>query len=163
MARITLLSFLFTLVTLLQLATTSTARGYYKLISAGSSGWAKNFAESDRTVITQAIVDKNDSGKNEQWEIRKLNVLWTFKNAGSEFYLDANSGFVIGVPASINLPMWEVIRSPTGSMAIKVPNRDLFMTARQGRDGKIAIYVDPENGTKDQEWFMKRIADESDD
>ncbi|KAF9434826.1 hypothetical protein BGZ76_007359 [Entomortierella beljakovae] len=160
MARITLLSFLFALVILLPLAT-STAALASILINKGSEGWAKSLpARGPPPFISPVVIDKNNGGEFEYWDFEPHEDGFRIKTMRTGYWLTTRHGEVVAASAFNQAAKWEV-QGREMDFAIKVPNEDLFMTARQGKDGgQITIFLEPSDGSMDQKWSLQPIEGE---
>ncbi|KAF9900799.1 hypothetical protein EC991_006885 [Linnemannia zychae] len=164
MAR-TALSLLFACAILLSLAILSEAESVFRLVNAESEGWAKNFppGAGRPPFETSVIIDDNFASIYERWAIDHFEEGYRIRNIGTGFWLTSRDEEVVG-SSEFNPEdsKWYIERAGNEEYTIKLPNKDLVMTAHRGkRDEPITITLRPSEGENTQKWRLERLVEYS--
>ncbi|KAF9899386.1 hypothetical protein EC991_008988, partial [Linnemannia zychae] len=159
MAR-TALSLLFACAILLSLAILSEAERVFRLVNAETEGWAKNFPGVGRPPFeTSVTIDDNFASIYERWAIDNFEEGYRIRNVGTGFWLFSRDEEVVGSPEfNPEDSKWYIEKAGDGLFIIKLPNKDLVMTAHRGkRDEPLTIALRPSEGENTQKWRFEPI------
>lgn len=156
------LSLLFACAILLSLGILSEAQRVFRLINVETSGWAKNFPGVGRPPLeTSVIIDDGFASIYERWTVEPYDEGFTIRNIGTGFWLTSRGEDeeVVG-SSEFNREgsKWYIEKAGDGEFVIKLPNKDLVMTAHRGkRDEPLTIALRPSEGENIQKWRFERL------